>query len=196
MTLPEALYKKYLDRFDELIEEGEEIQKVALHPKGIKIYDPAFQDLLAWIVNCVSLLDQVVPRNHPYYNKWISDFSVTQEHNDGSGMNTIACNRGLAYLIGIRSDLEAGILNNLALEIEAEISADYMGQAEKLLAEGQTGQYDHVPAAVLAGAVLEKGLRTLCTKQTPPLPLVDGKSSPLMMNRLIDDLKKVVQRHN
>ncbi len=41
-------------------------------------------------------------------------------------------------------------------QFEAEIAADYMGQAEELLNEGSSGKYDHVPAAVLAGAVLEK----------------------------------------
>lgn len=190
MVLTPNLYKKYLDRFDELIEEGEAIEE-KLHPQGIRIYDPAFQDLFAWIIKCVSLLNQVVPKNHPFYSRWTNDFLLTQKHDDGPGMNTIAYNRGLAYLRGIRSDLEAGILNDLRLEIEAEISTDYMGQAEQLLTEGQSGQYDHVPAAVLAGAVLEKGLRTLCIKQTSPLPLFDEKGSPLMMNRLIDNLRKV-----
>ena len=66
-----------------------------------------------------------------------------------------------------------------------------MGQAEQLLAEGQTGQYDHVPAAVLAGAVLEKGLRTLCGKQTPPIALTNSKGISLTLNPLIEELKKV-----
>ena len=97
----------------------------------------------------------------------------------------------LSRLKGLREDFDLGLLGDLTLQIEAEVVADYMGQAEQLLAEGQTGQYDHVPAAVLAGAVLEKGLRTLCTKQTPPIPVVNGQGYPLKMSRLIDDLKKV-----
>jgi hypothetical protein len=65
-----------------------------------------------------------------------------------------------------------------------------MGQAEQLLAEGQSGQYDHVPAAVLAGAVLEKSLRTLCDKHNPPIPTVNNNGKPLTLAPLIDVLKK------
>ncbi len=76
------------------------------------------------------------------------------------------------------------------LQVEAEIAADYMGQAEQLLAEGQSGKYDHVPAAVLSGAVLEKALRTLCGKQVPPIATVNSKGEPLTLNPLIEALKK------
>ncbi len=61
-----------------------------------------------------------------------------------------------------------------------------MGQAEDLLAEGQRGKFDHVPAAVLAGAVLEKALRTLCEQQEPPIEIKGLKS----LNPMIEALKK------
>jgi hypothetical protein len=76
------------------------------------------------------------------------------------------------------------------LKVEAEVAADYMGQAEGLLREGQPGQFDHVPAAVLAGAVLEKALRTLCNEQHPPVSIVNAKGEPRTLNSLIDELKK------
>jgi hypothetical protein len=78
----------------------------------------------------------------------------------------------------------------VASQIEAAIAADYMGQAEQLLSEGQSGKFDHVPAAVLAGAVLEKALRTLCGQQLPSIPVVTSKGEPKTLNPLIDDLKK------
>ena len=65
-----------------------------------------------------------------------------------------------------------------------------MEQAEGLLKEGQSGKYDHVPAAVLAGAVLEKSLRSLCDKQVPPVPTLNSKGEQKTLNPLIDDLKK------
>src|SRR4029077_3623059 len=80
---------------------------------------------------------------------------------------------GISTLRAIRDDFKKGFLGELATEIEAEIASDYMGQAEGLLQEGQPGKYDHVPAAVLAGAVLEKALRTLCNKQQPPVSIVN-----------------------
>jgi hypothetical protein len=86
--------------------------------------------------------------------------------------------------------LESGFLEKVASHIEAEIAADYMGQAEHLLGEGQTGRFDHVPAAVLSGAVLEKALRKLCDQQQPAIPVVTATGVPKTLNPLIDDLKK------
>ena len=65
-----------------------------------------------------------------------------------------------------------------------------MGQAEQLLEEGQSGKFDHVPAAVLSGAVLEKALKTLCDLQQPAIPVLKSDGEPKKMNLLIDDLKK------
>ena len=59
-----------------------------------------------------------------------------------------------------------------------------------MLKNGGSGKYDHVPAAVLAGAVLEKGLRTICSQQQPEISTVSPKGEPKTMNPLIDDLKK------
>lgn len=75
-------------------------------------------------------------------------------------------------------------------QIEAEIAVDYMAQAENLLEEGQRGKFDHVPAAVLAGAVLEKALRTLATRQGPQVPTTGQKGRPVRLNALIDSHRK------
>jgi len=45
------------------------------------------------------------------------------------------------------SGLEKGFLDDFLQKVEAEVAADYMGQAEGLLKEGQTGAFDLVPAA-------------------------------------------------
>lgn len=76
------------------------------------------------------------------------------------------------------------------LKVEAEVAADYMGQAEGLLKEGQPGKFDYVPAGVLAGALLEKALRTLCDEQQPPVSIVNAKGELRTLNSLIDELKK------
>jgi hypothetical protein len=96
----------------------------------------------------------------------------------------------VSLLKGIKDDWDQGFFDDLSLAIEAEMAADYMGQAENLLAEGQRGKFDHVPAAVLAGAVLEKSLRTMCSQQQPPVSIVNTNGEPKKLNLLIDDLKK------
>jgi hypothetical protein len=52
------------------------------------------------------------------------------------------------------------------------------------------GQYDHVPAAVLAGAVLEKALRVLCSQHQPPISVTGPGGKAKTLNPLIDSLKK------
>lgn len=92
-------------------------------------------------------------------------------------------------LIGLQRDYEAGLLDDISVMIEAEIASDYMGQAERLLGEGGSGQFNYVPAAVLAGAVLEDGLRRLCHRQSPPIATDKQDGDPKKMSVLIDDLK-------
>jgi len=58
------------------------------------------------------------------------------------------------------------------------------------LKEGQSGIYDHVPAAVLTGAILEDTLRRLCQRQNSPIALNNAKGEKKTLNPLIDDLKK------
>lgn len=92
-------------------------------------------------------------------------------------------------ILGLKSDYENGMLRSVAEMIEANIVADYLTQAEQLLKVNKRGQYNHVPAAVLAGAVLEDGLRRLCARQSPPIAVRKPGGSYKMLNALIDDLK-------
>ncbi|NJO83690.1 MAG: DUF4145 domain-containing protein [Blastochloris sp.] len=74
--------------------------------------------------------------------------------------------------------------------IEANVTADYMTQAEQLLDEGVAGQYNHVSAAVLAGAILEDTLRRLCQRQSPPIDTLKPNGDKKTLDPLITDLQK------
>jgi hypothetical protein len=135
-----------------------------------------------WGINCSTVLGTILPKSHPKYG-WIKVFGdldswwATQPN-------------FLAFLIAIRNDFDADLLSDLGAQIEAEIASDYMGQANELLTEGQSGKNDHVPAAVLAGAVLGKTLRTLCDKQSPPIQTSKPNGESLTLAPLIVALKK------
>ena len=68
---------------------------------------------------------------------------------------------GLPRVVGVleaaKADIEGGLLFDLKQLVEAEILGDFLDQAGALLS---TGYY--VPAASLAGAVLEDTLRKMC----------------------------------
>jgi hypothetical protein len=189
MALPHNLHKKYLDRFDELIREGEIISEAMVLapsedvPESYTCNKADFKKLNQWKISCIALLENIIPAKSAHRGIIAQIKRLEPE-------SKYLLEKYISSLKAIKENFEQGFLGDLALQIEAEIIADYMGQAEQLLAEGRSGQYDHVPAAVLAGAVLEKGLRTLFTKQTPSLPLINAMGHPLMMNRLIDELKK------
>ncbi len=197
MKLPDAILAKTLARFDSLIAEGRNIltsaQDVAPSTRRNRITGEVFQigqgykkvdteRFIEWRTKAATLLALVVPKGH-VHRQAVEDLTKLQESHQ-------LLQQSVSLLRGVRDDLDKGFLDDMAGAIEAEIASDYMGQAEELLAEGQRGKFDHVPAAVLAGAVLEKALRTLCIQQQPPIPLKTPKGDSKTLGPLVDDLKK------
>jgi len=192
------VFQKYIDRLDELIEQGKTIADDSLSfeeasamgwiedfPETLfSAMSVEEESFIKWKTNCINLLENSLPTTESLKQtiKEISDIKNKEEY-----LFLYAIS---AKLKAIKEDLEKGILRNLAFQIEVEVAVEYMELANQLLAEGQLGRHSHVPAAVLAGAVLEKNLRTLCEKQCPAIPTVNSKNEPLTLNPLIDVLKK------
>jgi hypothetical protein len=187
---------KLLSRFDELVSEGEKILAAAedvpatyridtfgehrLRSRGYAKLD--LDRFVEWRTKSTTLLAHIIPKEHVQYNlvQNVVKLQASKEQLQGA----------ISALKGLKNDLETGFLDTIFTRIEAQVASDYMGQAERLLADGHPGKFDHVPAAVLAGAVLEKGLRTMCAQQQPPIDTVNPNGEPKTLNPLIDDLKK------
>jgi len=197
MGFPPQMRQRLLTRFDQLLAEGKRILGTVEredHPgvmtmSGNFVLDPPCtvfhldeDSFHRWRANCSTLLCLVIPSGHTH-----RQFAMNVAR---YGPDLAFLRRSLATLAAIRDDLQAGLLDDVADQIQAEIASNYMGQAERLLVEGQPGRLDHVPAAVLAGAVLEKSLRDLCARQNPLVPIVNAKGDLLAMNALIDALRK------
>jgi hypothetical protein len=195
MYLPEKLKADFIKRIEDLIVEGKQVQstfkkEVETHKSSFGMSDsPPVQRIkvkldrvafAAWKTKCVNLADKLLSVETGL-SKYL-DFR-------GIEMSEGGIEIALGYLTGLQDIVTKDFLSNVGVRIEAEVASDYMGQAEDLLAQGTKGQHDHVPAAVLSGAVLEKSLRTLCSQQSPPIPLQDRNRKRKMMNVLIDDLK-------
>ncbi|HSW62964.1 MAG TPA: DUF4145 domain-containing protein [Dissulfurispiraceae bacterium] len=197
MQLPNHIEQKILARFDELIAIGASLEHNTTTVPGRRFSSWANPDqfrkepdkhfvewsgFVQWRSNCVSLLAQILPAEH-VQNKAIDSF--------GKLNNSLRQLKwGIATLKAIKDDFEKGFLGNLLLQVESALSSDYMGQAEQLLKEGKSGNHDHVPAAVLSGAVLEKALRTLCGLQKPRVETIIHNGKAKTLNPLVDDLKK------
>jgi len=184
MSLPPQLKDKIINRFDKLIAQGEEL---LLNPHAVQVYGGTekhvdFSGHVKWSTDCNVLLTML--------------FSSSQIHKDyASNFKNLETTLGevqwgIATLKSLKENLEEGFLEDLSSHISGEIASDYMSQAENLIGEGADGAYNHVPAAVLSGAVLEKALRELCEKQEPAISTVKDNGEHKTMNPLIDGLKK------
>ena len=198
MPLPPKLEEKILRRFDELIEKGGELHNFIKRDSAEFNRRQAGSMIVAvgefhnqqtscgeYITNCVSLLRLVVgdlERRKRLIKKFEYD-----------SCNSYSISSIVGILRGLKSDYEAGFMDELGELIEANVASDYMGQAEQLMDEGVTGQHEHVPAAVLAGAVLEDALRRLCRRKGIPLEITksNGKTRKKTLADYIADLKKV-----
>lgn len=191
---------KLLTRFDELIANGKAInedityeQKTEYDGSGYLFglqqsktytYEHGWDTkrYFKWKVDCLTIFDLVVPRSGRLWDQ-VEQFYNSEENKD----SLLAC---IGILESVRDNFELGMFDSLLIQVEAEVSADYLDQAERLLNDDVNGRYEHIPAAVLVGAVLEKNLRELCQRQQPPVEVIDSKGGLLTLNPLIDNIKK------
>lgn len=191
MGIADRIKDKYLTRLNELIQAGDAIPEQQ-HSKissssyitGEKHYRhfnlASWPEFVEWRTSCIAILDQVVPISSLLRN------TVNNLHalkNEPSKVQFV-----VAFLRSVRTEVQSGSLDSLALKIEVDVLSDYLSQAEGILKES-TGELTHVPAAVLAGASLERSLRSICLCLEPPELVTNNKDGFLGMNALVDALK-------
>ncbi len=186
MPLPVELDRKIQLRFDELINEVEDLLA------ELNEYDQHhYLRYREWAVKTSGLLMMLFgdsKQGEKYLRIIERDPGPTIVAVGGGPSEYILASsvqRTVATLKGIRDNYVNGFYDGLEQQIIANVSADYMEQAETLLSEGF-----HVPAAVLCGAVLEDALRRLCAKQTPPIETTKSNGDKKTLEPLIQDLQK------
>ena len=189
MPFPPELKRRYLDRLEELAERGNEIQATvreereaksnpyARHPHINIVTRWDAEAFLRWKGSCVTILDKVL------FGELRSWIAAAKSAKAPGGIRWLR-----ARLLSVRDDLEAGFLDDVAEQIEGEIAANYMAQADALLGECEAENFSHVPAAVLAGAVLERHLRELCMRNSIDTHMPNGR--PKTMDPMITDLAR------
>lgn len=191
MAIVEQLKEKLLFRLDELIVQGERLtiikHQVATgvdfesRSRTYRTHQSAeWSQFVEWRTSASAVLDQIVPRN-----------SVLRPSVDGFPKlkNEISPVKfGISFLKAVKTEVKNGSLDAISAMIEGEVLSDYLTQAEGILSEAP-GDRTHVPAAMLAGASLERFLRSLCLRLDPPEPIVSPKSQPLALSALIEVLR-------
>jgi hypothetical protein len=171
----------FLSRFAELEELAKKVGGSAWQAfGGVACVDMA--TLSEWRSQTLTLLRQVMPSSAPYtkqLEKFLED-----------GNKKVLFDRLYGIFKGAYQDFKAGMFDNLKLEIESNVSCDFLGQANALLNDKELVDYSYLPAAVLIGAVLEKTLRSLCENANPKIETVNENGRAKKMSAMIVDLKK------
>lgn len=176
-----TLLNKYLDRFYDLLKEINSGWHSSFYYGGPEDYQDLIAELEGLKANIISLLDQVLPADHAH-RKWMDELSRPEDFSKGRDYYQTKYKSLYGRLSGLRSDFEKGMLGNLSLIMEAQIATAYLDQASQLLAEVERNDFKHVPAASIAGAVLERELRTICHTKGIATSKRDG------LDRLIKNL--------
>jgi hypothetical protein len=183
--------EKYTNRLKELIAVGnklpvinsQRISSVSIFTEE-NTYEPiqylSSAEFNQWKTNCISILDVIIPAS--------SIHRSTLDKFQGLSNKTGSKAFGVSFLKAIVDDFESGYLDNLYNQIDAELNADFLTQAESII-ENKSIETSYIAVAVISGAVLEHGLRNICSNIEPPEP-TENNGKPLMLNSLIDSLKK------
>ncbi len=152
------LDQKILARLDQLIVMGNRVLATQRnHAPNTIGPDLDIELSNQWGVSCLNILSRGFSPDSDHYRR----FSNFIDHI----AYDYAASQALGILKAAKDDYEHGILFETRVLIEAEVFDDFLEQADHLL---QQGYYQ--PAAVVAGAVLEDGLRKLCDRNDIPLP--------------------------
>jgi len=144
---------RILNRLNELIALGRKVLGTRRAPAPNHITSDFVDVQLTnqWMVSSLNLLEASFGETSVHYQRMKSlesDYPKWPHANQAFGV-----------LLAAKDDLESGALFTVRSLIEAELFDEFLEQAEHLHASGY-----FQPAAVVAGSVLEDGLRKLCTR--------------------------------
>lgn len=146
--------EKIRKRLDELIATGEQVLATRKNPKSDVIdAQLAFQ----WATSVQNILVSVFGKESEHYKNFSAQVKEYIYYS--------LVFRAQGVLKAAKDDYDNEQLFEVRRLIEAEVFDDFMEQSEHLL---NSGYYQ--PAAVIAGCVLEDGLRKLCEKSGIALP--------------------------
>jgi hypothetical protein len=169
-------------KFRKLLEEGSSI----LNSAGWNGQDygnnhPSDQDYQRWRTEALNLVKRVCGESSEHYSQ-LKHFTEDKD----TKTNSYYFKDCFGILEAAHNDYKDELLFDVKTFIRAELLDDLLSQAEYLLSEGF-----YVPAASLAGAVLEDTLRKLCNSKNvtyPTLTKIDSLNVELAKIGLYDKL--------
>jgi hypothetical protein len=163
-----SLEESFLERTDYLIAKGQKILERNADRRARKnVKTPEIDKdegaFVEWQYQSIGFLVNALGRDH-VYTRGFAHKAITK-------LDT-SIQSGLGILRAVREDIEGGYLSDLRTLISAEVFTDFLDMAEHLHKSG----YVH-PAASLAGAVLEDGMRKIAAANNINLKAREDLSS-------------------
>lgn len=167
---------KVVQRLEELIARGELIAKDTIRIRSTTVYVVTDTEAARqWHVSSLTVLGQTFGQDSAYFRQ------ANYDHKDSQRLDCVISIQ--AALRAALDDIKGGYIFQVRALLESEVCGDFLEQAEELLKANYKD-----PAAVLAGAVLERHLRSMCDSRG--IALVNPKGKPKAMNDLADDLAR------
>ena len=163
--------EKIRARLDELVTLGRKVLTSRQPPAAGHITSDFVDVQLTnqWLTSCLSLLGRVFGEQSAHYQRLKEQFPSYPKWPN--------VDQAFGVLLAAKDDLESESLFSLKQLVEAELFDEFLEQAEYLMSAGY-----FQPAAVIAGCVLEDGLRKLCIANgivLPDHPKLDWMNSEL-----------------
>jgi hypothetical protein len=173
--------EKIITRLDELLQMGERVLASRRDPGRGSVADARVDAPLAhqWATSVQNLLSRVFGQHSEHYKNFaakVVDKQITYS----------PAARAYGVLRAAKDDYINDQLFDLRTLVEAEVFDDLLEQASHLLEAGYSGA-----AAVVAGCVLEDGLRKLCDRasiELPAKPKLDWMNSELAKANIYNKL--------
>jgi hypothetical protein len=148
--------QKIVGRLDDLIAQAAQVGRhtVAMYMGPDRIQSEPVNE---WGGSCLNLLGRVFGEGSLFYTRFDKLL--------GTHVDVDQFAAAVGIMKAARAEYAGGYLFNTRALIAAEVFDEFLQQAEYLLQSGY-----HQPAAVVAGAVLEDGLRKLCDRHGIALP--------------------------
>lgn len=150
---------RLLAQITQLVEQGQSVLATKQRPPPNFITDSFVDERAAseWYTRSLNFLARVFGADSEHYK-------AMSKHAQNPTKWTPA-NMAFGVICAAKADLEAGAIFDLKALVAAEVFESMLEQATALHNAGYNG-----PAAVVAGCVLEDGLRRLCREKTIALP--------------------------
>ncbi len=173
---------KIVARLQELVSLGERVLGTRRSPGQNVIGDSRVDGELAhqWATSTLNLLERVFGKDSSHYSRFDEATSKVLTYSPAV--------RAMGILRAALDDFQGGYLFDVRQLIHAEVFDEFLEQAQHLLESGY-----HQPAAVVAGCILEDGLRKLCDQNnvTPSdKPKLDTMNADLAKAGVYNKLKQ------